>query len=106
MPTGRTPRTLLLLPLAPLLSLPHLHHLLDQLRPQLVDPFIHRRFNLCPRRLRVLFPPLGHPQHVSQSCAHEAPIWGLPPRLFFFAFMLSPLSSLVFPHSSTSLPCA
>src|SRR5260370_878376 len=68
--TRRTPRTLLLRDLTPILSLPHLHHVLDQLCPQLVHPFIHCRFDLGPRRFRVLFPPLGHPQDVSQSCAH------------------------------------
>src|SRR5436309_6617434 len=53
----------------------HLNHFLDQLRPQLVHLLIHHRFNLCPRRLGVLFPPSGHPQHVSQSCADLLHLW-------------------------------
>src|SRR5216683_3258486 len=69
-PTGRAPRSLYLRLLAPSLGFAHPHHVLDQLRPHLVDPFIDCCFNLCPRRLWVLFPPLGHPQYVSQSCAH------------------------------------
>src|SRR5258708_40234214 len=52
--TGRTPWTLRLRLLLPSLALPHLHQVLDQLRPQLVDPFIHCRFDLLPRRLRML----------------------------------------------------
>src|SRR2546426_11163378 len=68
--TRRTPGTLLFRLLAPLLGLTHLDHVLDQLCPQLVDPFIHGRFNLCPRRFRLLFSPLRHPQYVSQSSTH------------------------------------
>src|SRR5947209_19324213 len=85
---------------------PHLNHFLDQLRPQLVHLLIHHRFNLCPRRLGVLFPPSGHPQHVSQSCAYETRICGLRSRLFFLPFILSPLSSSFFFYSTTSLLCA
>src|SRR6266436_792275 len=101
--TGRTPRTLLLRLLAPLLGLPHLHHLLDQLRPQLVDPFIHRRFNLCPRRLRVLFPPLGDPQHVSQSCAHLLHLL-TPLPLVLLGFHALPSLLVVFPLFYHLLP--
>jgi len=54
----------------------------------------------------LLFPPLGHPQHVSQACAHEARIWELRSRLFFLAFMLFPLSWSFFLYSTTSLLCA
>jgi len=48
--TRRASWTLLLRLLAPLLGLPHLYHVLDHLRTELVDPFIHRRFDLYPRR--------------------------------------------------------
>src|SRR6266699_1785281 len=85
---------------------PYLHHLLDYLRPQLVHLLIHRRFDLGPRCMRVLFPPWRHPQDVSQSCAHEARIWGLRSPLFFLAFMLSFLSWSFFPYFITSLLCA
>src|SRR5439155_24397854 len=56
--------------LAPRPGLTHLHHILDQLCTQLVHPFIDRRFDLCPCGFGVFFPPLGHPQHVAQSCTH------------------------------------
>jgi len=39
------------------------------LSPYLLHLLVHRYFDLCPRRFGVLFPPLGHPQQVSQSCA-------------------------------------
>ena len=45
----------------------------------------------------LLFPPVRHPQHVSQSCAHGARIWRFRSRLFFLAFMLSSLSPGLFP---------
>src|SRR6266567_692125 len=67
---GRTPGALLFRLLAPGLGLPHLHYVLDHLRPQLVYAFIYRRFDLLPGRFRMLLPPLGHPQHVLQSCTH------------------------------------
>src|SRR5947209_17935400 len=66
----RTRGTFLRRHLTPWLALPHLHHVLDQLRPQLVHSFIHRCFDLSPRGVRVFLPPLGHPQHISQSCTH------------------------------------
>jgi len=68
----------------------HLHHLLEHLRPQLVNPLIHHRFDLYPRRLRVLFPPLGDPQ--SRSPALACWICSLRSRLLFLAFTLSSLS--------------
>src|SRR5207302_1546297 len=58
--TGRTPGTLRFRLLAPGLDLPHLRHLLDQLRPQLVHSFIHRRFDLAKGRFRMLLAPLRH----------------------------------------------
>ena len=67
--TGCTLRTLSRWDLAPVLALPHLHQLLEQLGPHLVHVLIDCRFDLGPRRVRVVFPPLGHPQQVSQSCA-------------------------------------
>jgi hypothetical protein len=63
--TRRTPGVLLLRLLAPLLGLTPLHQVMDHLDSQLVDAFIHRRFDLGPRRFGVLFAPLRHPQHVA-----------------------------------------
>src|SRR5713101_6143814 len=91
--TGRTPRTLLFRDLTPLLGLPHLHHVLDQLCPQLVDPFIHCCFNLCPRRFRVVFSPLRNPQHVWRSCGN-----------LLHLFTQLPCVLLLF-HALASLPC-
>ena len=92
----RTLRTLRLSLLAPILRLAQLHHVLDQLRPQLVHSFVHCRFDLPKGRFRVLFSPLAHSQCVLQSCTYEALICGLRSRLFFFAFILLFLLLLVF----------
>ena len=90
--TCGTRGTLCLRELSPVLCLAHLYHVLEQLGPQLVDLFIHCRFDLGPCRLWVLFPPLREPQHVLQSSAHGVRICGLRSRLFFLAFMLLSLS--------------
>ena len=73
---------------------------LGMVSPQLVDPFIHRRFNLCPRRFRVVFPPLGHPQHVLQSCAHLLHLGASFPfvLLRFHPFCFSPRLFSLFYH--------
>src|SRR5262249_6090720 len=89
--THRTLRTLLLRHPAPVLGLPYLHHVLDQLCPQLVDPFIHGCFNLGPRRVwRCSLRHWVIPS-TSRRPALTCRICSLRCRLFF-AFILSSLS--------------
>src|SRR5579872_2246157 len=97
--TRRTPGPILPWLLAPVLALTQQHHVLDQLGPQLVDLLIDHRFDLGPRGLRMLFPPLGHPQYVSQPGAHLLHVrTALPFVLLRFHTLVSLLVFLVFYH--------
>jgi hypothetical protein len=62
------------------------------------------RFDLCLRRLRVLFPPVGHLQHVPQSCTHLLHPRTLLPCVLFRFHARVPLSgsfsSSLLPHCS------
>jgi hypothetical protein len=61
----------------------------------LVHVLIDHRFDLGPRSFRVLFPPLGHAQHVSQSGADLLDLLAALPFVLLGFHALVPLS--VFP---------
>ena len=67
------------------------------MRPHLIDLFIDRRFDLCPRRFRVVFPPLCDPQHITQSCAHLSYLLTPLPGVLLRFHALGPLP--LFPRS-------
>jgi hypothetical protein len=68
-----------------------LHQILEQLGPHLVHLLIDCCFDLGPRRLRVILPPLGHPQQVSQSCAHLLDLFAALPFVLLGFHALVPL---------------
>src|SRR2546423_1728340 len=97
--TGRTSGSLLRWDLSPVIALPHLHQILEQLGPQLVHVLVHRCLDLRPCRFGMLFPPLAHPQQVSQSCAHLLHLLTALPFVLLGFHALVPLSFF-----SSSLP--